>query len=230
MFIGHFGVALAAKRLAPGPSLGTLVLAAMLVDGVWPAFVLLGWEKVEIVPGITAVTPLLFVSYPYTHSLIPGALWGGLLAAAYFVRRRDRTGAFWLAALVVSHWVLDFASHRPDMPLWPGGPRVGLGLWYSVPATLAVEFALLALGAWVYVSVTRPRDRIGTIAFWALIATLGAIYLSSVFGPPPPSVQVLAMSGLLGWLFVGWAYWIDRHRATVMPRANHRFQSDVPAR
>jgi membrane-bound metal-dependent hydrolase YbcI (DUF457 family) len=216
MFIGHFGVALAAKRLAPGPSLGTLILAALLVDGVWPVFLLLGWEKVEIVPGITAVTPLLFVSYPYTHSLVAGVLWGSLLATAYFLRRRDHAGALWLAALVVSHWVLDFVSHRPDMPLWPGGPRVGLGLWYSLPATLVVEFALLGIGAWLYVSVTRPRDRIGMVAFWAFVATLAAIYSASVFGPPPPSVQVLAMSGLLGWLFVVWAYWIDRHRAIVL--------------
>jgi membrane-bound metal-dependent hydrolase YbcI (DUF457 family) len=213
VFIGHFGLAMAAKKVAPGPSLGTLVLAAMLVDGVWPVFLLLGWERVEIVPGITAVTPLLFVSYPYTHSLVAGVLWGGLLAGAYFLRRRDRQGALWLAALVLSHWVLDFVSHRADMPLWPGGPRVGLGLWYSVPATLAVEFALFGTGVWLYAAATRPRDRIGTYALGAFVGLLAAIYLSSVFGPPPPSVQVLAMSGLLGWLFVLWAYWIGRHRA-----------------
>src|SRR5512134_1968969 len=117
MFVGHFGVALAAKKVAPGPSLGTLVLAALLVDGIWPVFMVLGWEKVEIVPGITAVSPLAFVSYPYTHSLVAGLLWGAALAVAYFVWRRDRAGALWLAALVLSHWVLDFISHRPDMPL-----------------------------------------------------------------------------------------------------------------
>ncbi len=140
-------------------------------------------------------------------------LWGALLGGTYYAIRRDRAGALWLAALVLSHWVLDYVSHRPDMPLWPGGPKVGLGLWYSLPATLVVEFALLAIGAWLYASVTRPRDRIGTYGWWALIATLAAIYAASVAGPPPPSVQVLAMSGLLGWLFVVWAYWIDRHRA-----------------
>src|SRR5512141_672663 len=144
MFLGHFGVALAAKRVAPGPSLGTLALAALLADGIWPVFMLLGLEKVEIVPGITAVTPLLFVSYPYTHSLVADVLWGALVAGAYFLRRRDRVGALWLAALVLSHWVLDFIAHRPDMPLWPGGPVVGLGLWYSVPATLVVELGLFA--------------------------------------------------------------------------------------
>jgi membrane-bound metal-dependent hydrolase YbcI (DUF457 family) len=214
MLLGHFGVALAAKKVAPRPSLGTLVLAAMLADGIWPVFMLLGLEKVEIVPGITAVTPLLFVSYPYTHSLVADLLWGALVAAVYYLYRRDRAGALWLAALVVSHWVLDFASHRPDMPLWPGSPVVGLGLWYSVPATLAVELGLFAIGAWLYASVTRPRDRIGTYAFWALVATLTALYLASVFGPPPPSVEALAMTGVAGWLFVVWCYWIDRHRTT----------------
>ncbi|HXX82960.1 MAG TPA: metal-dependent hydrolase [Casimicrobiaceae bacterium] len=215
MFIGHIGLALAAKRVAPKPSLGTLTLAAQLVDGVWPVFLLLGWEQVQIVPGITAVTPLLFVSYPYTHSLVAGVLWGALLGGSYYALRRDRNGALWLFALVLSHWVLDFISHRPDMPLWPGGPRVGLGLWYSVPATLVAEFGLFGFGVWLYTRVTRPRDALGSILFWLFVAVLAVLYVMSVFGPPPPSVQVLALSGLLGWLFLAWAYWIDRHRETV---------------
>ena len=215
MFIGHFGLAFAAKKVAPRPSLGTLALAAQLVDGVWPVFLLLGWEKVEIVPGITAVTPLLFVSYPYTHSLAAGAVWAMLLAGGYYLLRRDGVGAGWIAALVVSHWILDFISHRPDLPLWPGGPKVGLGLWNSVPATLAVEFALFAGGIWLYLSATRARDRIGIWALAAFVTLLAVLYLAAVFGPPPPSVQMLAMSGLLGWLFVVWAYWIDRHREPV---------------
>lgn len=215
MFIGHFGVAMAAKKVARRPSLGTLALAAILVDGIWPVFLLLGWEEVRIVPGITAVSPLLFVSYPYTHSLVAGALWAALLAGGYYALRRDSAGAAWIAALVVSHWVLDFASHGPDMPLWPGGPKVGLGLWYSLPATLVVEFALFGLGAWMYLSATRACDRIGTLALAAFVATLAVLYLAAVFGPPPPSVRVLAVSGVLGWLFVAWAYWIDRHREPV---------------
>ncbi len=215
MFIGHFGLAFAAKKVAPRPSLGTLVLAAQLVDGVWPIFLLLGWETVAIEPGITAVTPLDFTWYPYTHSLAAGVVWAGLLSGAYYALRRDRRGAVWLAALVVSHWVLDLIAHRPDLPLWPGGPRVGLGLWYSLPATLVVEFALFGLGAWIYASATRARDALGGVLFWAFVIVLAAIYLSAVFGPPPPSVGLLAMSGLLGWLFVGWAYWIDRHRTSI---------------
>lgn len=212
MFIGHIGLALATKRVAPQPSLGTLTLAAQWADGMWPIFLLLGWEQVNIVPGITAVTPLSFVSYPYSHSLIADVLWGVILGGVYFAWRRDRNGAFCLFALVVSHWVLDFISHRPDMPLWPGGTQYGLGLWYSVPATLLVEFALFGFGVIVYARTTRPRDRLGSFLLWIFVAALAVIYLMSVFGPPPPSVLVLAWSGLLGWLFLAWAYWIDRHR------------------
>lgn len=221
MFIGHFGLALAAKKVTPKPSLGTLVLAAQLVDGIWPVFLLLGWEEVRIEPGITAVAPLLFVSYPYTHGLAAGIVWGALLGGAYFALRRDRNGAWWLFALVLSHWGLDFVSHGPDLPLWPGGPRVGLGLWYSLPATLVVEFLLFGAGAWLYASVTRARDRLGNALLWLFVLVLAGIYLSSVFGPPPPSVRILALSGLLGWLFVAWAYWIDRHRIVAGDADNH---------
>ncbi len=144
-----------------------------------------------------------------------GGVWAALLGGGYYLLRRDRVGSGWIAALVLSHWVLDFVSHRPDLPVWPEGPKVGLGLWYSLPATLVVEFALFGIGTWLYASATRPRDRTGTIALAAFIAVLAVIYLMAVFGPPPPSVPILALSGLLGWLFVAWAYWIDRHRETV---------------
>jgi membrane-bound metal-dependent hydrolase YbcI (DUF457 family) len=212
MFLGHFAVAMAAKKVAPRPSLGTLVLAAQLADGLWPIFLLLGWERVAIEPGVTAVVPLLFISYPYTHSLAALVVWGVLFGAAYYAVRRDAKGAAWLAALVVSHWVLDVASHGPDVPLWPDGPKFGLGLWYSLPATLAVELGLYVAGVALFVSVSRASDRTGAMSFWAFVILLPVIYLGSVFGPPPPSVRVLAMTGLLGWIFVAWGYWIDRHR------------------
>jgi hypothetical protein len=212
MFLGHFGVALAAKRVAPRPSLGTLVLAAQLVDGVWPILLLLGVERVRIVPGLTAASPLDFVWYPYTHSLVAVLAWAGALAGGYWLLRRDNRGAGWLAALVLSHWALDALSHRRDVPTWPGGPLVGGGLWHSLPATIVVEVALLGAGAWLYAAATRPRDRLGVVLLWAFAATLAVLYLASVFGPPPPNATVLAWSGLAGWPFVAWAYWIDRHR------------------
>jgi hypothetical protein len=212
MFLAHFGVAMAAKSVAPRPSLGTLVLAAQLVDCVWPVFLLLGIEQVRISPGITVVTPLDFVSYPYTHSLVAGLTWAAAIACGYWWLRRDNRGAGCLAALVLSHWMLDALSHRPDVPTWPGGPVIGARLWDSLPATLVVEFALFGAGAWIYARVTHPRDRLGSVLLWAFFVTLVFLYFAAVFGPPPSDVPAVAIGALAVWLFVAWAYWIDRHR------------------
>jgi membrane-bound metal-dependent hydrolase YbcI (DUF457 family) len=213
MFIGHFGLAFASRRVAPRVSVGTTIFAAMFLDAVWPVLVISGVERVEIAPGITRVTPLDFVHYPWSHSLAMSIVWGAAFAATYWLLRRRLREAVLLGALVVSHWILDWIVHRPDLPLYPGDTqRYGLGVWNNVPATMAVEFGLFALGIYLYVSCTRARDRTGTIAFWALVALLVAGYLGAAFGPPPPSVQAVAWSGLIGYLFVAWGWWIDRHR------------------
>jgi hypothetical protein len=213
MFIGHFGVGLAAKRLAPEVSLGTLFLAAQLADLVWPTLVLLGVETFSIRPGITAVTPLDFTRYPYSHSLVGMAAWGAFLGFAYFIVKRKAGAAALLFAIVLSHWLLDFVSHRPDLPLTlTGAERFGLGLWHSRLATLAVEGLLFAACVWWYSRITRPRDRTGRWAFVALVAFLVLVYLANIFGPPPPSVAAVAWSAQAIWLLVAWGYWIDRHR------------------
>jgi hypothetical protein len=222
MFLGHFGLALAAKRVAPAASLGTTVMAAQWADGIWPVFVLLGVEHAEIRPGVTVVTPLDFVSYPYSHSLVADAGWAALFAGVYGALRKDWRTAAWLAALVLSHWVLDVVAHRPDMPTWPGGPKLGAGLWNSLPATLAVEFALFGAGAWLYARATTARDTLGNVLLWSFVALLALLYAMAVFGPPPPSERALAFSGLAGWLFVAWGYWIDRHREPAAPLAADR--------
>jgi hypothetical protein len=214
VFIGHFAVAFAAKRAAPEVSLGTLFLAAQLADLVWPTLVLLGIESFAIRPGITAVTPLDFTRYPYSHSLVALAGWGLALAVLHFLSKRRLMAAVVIALVVLSHWLLDVASHRPDMPVTIGGPeRLGLGLWNSLPATVAVEGALFAGCVWLYARTTRPVDRVGQWSFLALIGFLGLVYLGNIFGPPPPSVAAVAWSAQAIWLLVAWAYWIDRHRA-----------------
>ena len=213
MFIGHFAVALAAKRAAPEVSLGTLFLAAQLADLVWPTLVLLGFESFTVRPGITAVTPLEFTRYPYSHSLMGMALWGAGLGLTYYAFRRRVPAAFLLFGVVLSHWVLDFVTHRPDLPLTlTGAQRYGLGLWHSRVATLAVEGALFAACVWLYARSTRPLDRIGRWAFVALIVFLALVYVANVFGPPPPSVAAVAWTAQAIWLLVAWGYWLDRHR------------------
>lgn len=212
MFIGHFAAALAAKRVAPRASLGTLVLASQLIDLAWPVLVLAGVEVVRVDPGNTAHTPLDFVSYPYTHAFTSVLLWGAALGAVHFALRRDRAVAWTLAGLVVSHWLLDLVAHRPDLPLWPGGPKAGLGLWRSVPATVAVEALLFAAGAWLYYRTTRWRDAVGRFGLYAFVALLGLIAVGNVLGPPPPSPEAVGVAGLGLWLFVAMAAWVDRHR------------------
>lgn len=213
MFLGHFGLAFAAKKAAPQVSLGTLILAAELLDVIWPVLVLGGVETVAVAPGITRVTPLDFTSYPWSHSLAMAIVWGAAMAAIYWVVRRNVANALWLGALVVSHWVLDWIVHRPDLPLYPGDPsRHGLGIWNDMPTTFVLELGLFGAGIYLFLRASRARDRTGAIAFWALVITLLAAYAGAVFGPPPPSPQVVAASGLVGYLMVAWGWWIDRHR------------------
>ncbi|MBI5868449.1 MAG: hypothetical protein HZB43_09205 [candidate division Zixibacteria bacterium] len=213
MFIGHFGVALAAKKLTPSVRLGTLLLAAQFLDFLWPILLVTGLEKVAIVPGITVVNPLDFTSYPISHSLLAVIGWALLFGFAYYMWHRSPKCSFVLGILVVSHWVLDLIVHRPDLPIMPNSPaRYGLGLWNSLSATVAVEGALFVLGVGLYLSATRTRDRIGNWALWLFIIVLGGIYAANLFGPPPPDTKIIGWAALALWLFVPWAYWIDRHR------------------
>jgi len=217
MFIGHYALGFAAKRAAPTLSLGTLFAACQFADLLWPTLVLLGVERVEIAPGITAVTPLDFVHYPWSHGLLALVAWGVLFGLAWRVlRRAPWPAAVTIAVLVVSHWVLDFVTHRPDLPIVPGGPRVGLGLWNSMAATVAVEGALFVAGIAVYLRATRARDRTGSIALWAMIAFLVLAHVANLTGPPPPDAKTVAWAAQALWLLVAWGWWVDRHRA---PRA-----------
>lgn len=216
MFIGHLGLALAAKRAAPRTSLGTLAAASQWVDLVWPVLLLLGVERVRVVPGITAFTPLDFEYYPWTHSLLASLLWAVAFGVAYRLRTGYARGSATVAGLVASHWFLDAIVHRPDLPLVPGGSaRVGLGLWNSIPATLAVEIPIFVAGLVAYATATRPRNHTGAIALWSLVAFLGVAYAGNVLGGPPPSATAIGVVGLSLWLLVLWFAWADRNRVVV---------------
>jgi hypothetical protein len=213
MFIGHFAIGFAAKKAAPKTSLGTLILSVQLLDLLWPILLILGLEHAHIQPGNTAFTPLDFYDYPISHSLLTVVAWGLLFGVVYYAIRRYTRGAWILAAGVLSHWILDFITHRPDLPLMPGpSAYVGLGLWNSIPATMIVEGLLFALGVFLYVRSTEANDRSGRIGFWALVGVLAFIWIGNAFGSAPPNEAALGWIGLATWLFVPWGYWIDRHR------------------
>jgi membrane-bound metal-dependent hydrolase YbcI (DUF457 family) len=220
LFIGHFGVAFAARRAAPVVSLGWLMLAAQFIDLLWPSLLMLGIERVRIAPGATAVTPLAFEHYPWSHSLAMVGLWAAVVGGLWLALRSDRRGALVLALLVLSHWLLDALVHAPDLPLVPGGSaRIGLALWSSVAVSQTLEVALFALGVGLYARSTRALDATGRWALWTLVALLLLIQLANVTGPPPPDVRALAWVGQLQWLLVLWGGWIDRHRAAALLQA-----------
>jgi membrane-bound metal-dependent hydrolase YbcI (DUF457 family) len=215
MFIGHFAVALAAKKAAPKTSLATLIAAAQLVDLLWPLFLLLGWEQVRIEIGNTAVTPLDFYDYPITHSLAGALGWSLLFGGMYYLRRRLSREAFVVGLVVFSHWLLDLVTHRPDLPLLGNGSmKFGLGLWNSLPGTIIVEFSLFAAGIYLYYSATKASNTAGKYSIASLLIFLAVMHLGNLFGPPPPGVEMIAVAGNAMWLFVLWGWWIERNRTT----------------
>ena len=213
MFIGHFAVGLASKRLAPQTNLAWLLAAPLFLDMLWPIFLLLGIEHASLVPN--APTPFLVLGldhYPWSHSLVMAVVWG-LALVAVARSRRVIAPAWLLVVLVVSHWVLDVASHAPDLPLWPGSsPRFGLGLWNSIPLTLLIEGTLWIVAVVVYVK-GRPERSQGRVAFWSLVAITTLMWATSPWSPPPPSTRALGWFALIGWIIVPWAALADRSAA-----------------
>lgn len=202
--------------MAPRTSLLWLMAAPMLLDLLWPLFLLTGIEHVRIAPGATRFSPFDFYDYPWSHSLAMAIVWGIAFAAIYFAFSRYARGAVALFLGVVSHWVFDFVVHRADLPLWPGGPKVGLGLWNVPPATIAVESAIFAVAILIYRETTEALDGTGSFAFWSLVILLGGAYIWAAGGQAPPNVQQLAYSALALLLIPIWAGWADKHRGVTI--------------
>jgi len=208
MFIGHYALAFASRKLDKLPSLAIMFVAVQFLDLIWPIFVLTGIERFEIETGNTALTPLNFTFYPYSHSLLMSVVWAVAFAVIYFAFTKNKRGSVLLAALVISHWVLDFITHRADLQLSPFSHiRVGLGLWNEPVAEIILEVVLFFTGVYLYFKSTVVKRN---ISFWILIFVFLAIHFMNIFGPPPPSINAVAWSANLMWLFVVWAWWIEK--------------------
>jgi hypothetical protein len=213
MFLGHFGLAYAAKRIAPQTSLGLLFAAAQLADLAWPILLMAGIEYAQIEPGATVVTPIRFLDYPYSHGLLSLVVAGVVLGAALVALGRSRFEAFVVGALVPSHWILDWVVHVADLPLYPtGADRFGLGAWQSLAGTLLVEAVTFGAGFLIYLRCTQAVSRTGRYATFALAAFLAVAYIANVFGPPPKDLRTLEYAGIIMWLIVPWATWSDANR------------------
>ena len=213
MFIGHFAVGFGAKKAAPQVNLGTLFFASQFLDLIWPLFLILGIEHAKIDPGNTAFTPFDFFDYPISHSLLTSIGWSVLIGGIFFYFKNNLRNSIIIGCAVFSHWILDFITHKPDLPVAPGIRTVlGLGLWNSVTGTIVVEGALFFGAVFIYTKTTRSTDRVGNYALWGLIALLLISYIANIMLPTPPNMTAVAYAGLAQWIFIAWAYWIDRHR------------------
>ena len=216
MFIGHFGLGLAAKKVAPRVSLGFLFLAAQFLDLLWPTLLLIDVEHVEISRDPNTVIPFIFTDYPVSHSLLLVIGWGFLLGLIFWLVKKQTKNAFILGLLVVSHWFLDLIVHIPDLPLHPGNsPMMGWGLWRSKGLTALVEGSIFVLGLVIYMTTTSANNKIGSVGLLVLVILLVSTHFANIFGPPPTDVKTVAWSAQLQWLFVILAFWVDRNRMVI---------------
>ena len=214
MFIGHFGIGFAAKKLVPGLSLSVLFIAAQFLDLLWPNLLLLGLEDVSISPGITLMTPLDFIHYPISHSLLLVLFWSSAMGLLTWLVSKNQRFAMVLFFCVLSHWFLDLIVHRPDLPITPWGEmRVGFSWWNSVVLTNLAEGVFFFGGVYLYLKTTTARNKVGLFGFWALVLFFVFIQAANELGPPPPDVTSIAWAGQLQWIFVVWAYFVDKNRA-----------------
>ena len=213
MFIGHYGVSFAAKRADRTIPLWVLFIAVQFLDVLWAPFVLLGIEKVRIVPGFTATNPLDLYYMPYTHSLVAAVIWSLVGAGAYQLLGRPAAtrSSIIVGIAVLSHWVLDFIVHRADLPLYDNSAKVGLGLWNAPMLALSLEVLLLFGGMWLCFREHLPRS-ISTFVFGALMVALQAYIF---FGPPPASDRAIASTAIVSYAVLALVIWWLQDRKPV---------------
>lgn len=212
MFIGHYGPAFAGVRVARSVPLWVLFLSVQIVDVAWGLLVALGIEKVRVEPGFTATSPFDLYHMPYTHSLPGAVVFAVAIGLAYAVlARRDRlAGGVVVGLASMSHWLLDLLVHIPDLPLWPGGPKVGFGLWEYRTLAILLEAGVLLAGFWLYLTATRAKGLPGRASPWLLVLALFAAEAYHLSAPPAGDAVTVGLSSLMVFLvFTGLAALVD---------------------
>lgn len=224
MFIGHYSAALAASAAEPRARLWVYVGGCQLLDIAWSVLVMAGIEKLHIDPQLPG-SPLDLYSMPYSHSLPAALLWSALAAAlTRGLLRLPWRAAVIVALVVFSHWVLDLLVHRPDLALWFGSPKVGLGLWNQPLAEMALEVGLVAVAGAAWSAQRRARGR-GTTPAVLFIAFLVAIQVIGSATPAAPDPVALGRSALIVYLVIAGVAWlVDRGKRAPEAEAERGFR------
>lgn len=212
MFVGHYSAGFALKAIRPQVPLWVLLLAVQAVDVGWGLLVLGGIEKVRVIPGFLAGSPLDLYYMPYTHSLLATLIWSAAAALLYRLWRRGdgAAAALVVGAAVGSHWLLDLLVHAPDLPLYDNAVKVGLGLWAYKWPELTLELLLVLAAAAVYARVCPQHTR----RAWVLAGALCVVQIAHTLGPYPPSGAAVAVSALTLYLLLAWAgAWVEKRAA-----------------
>jgi len=224
MFIGHYGIGLALKKVEPKLSLGLLIFGAIMLDILFGLFLLSGIEHAKIVPGATVVSPFEFYDYPFSHSAVGVIIWATVGFLAYWLwpkgdRTQRKRPAFILAVAIFSHFILDFISHTPDLTIFGNNsPKLGLSLWNNLGGTIIVEMGIFFVGFILYMRATKSVSASGKYGFALMILILLVLYIGNIFGPPPPNMISAAVIMTAGQLaLVALAFWVDRNRTTIQP-------------
>lgn len=225
MYIGHFAPAFAAAAASPeAPRLGTLFVAAQLVDLAFFVFVIVGVEHMRVVPGITAMNPMDLYHMPYTHSLLATSLWAAGFGLVAWGTLRSVTAGIWTAVVVLSHWFVDLLVHRPDLTLAGSPPKLGFGLWDHRLAAIPLELGLIGLAFWFYLS--RTRGPVGPPLI--LLAAMLLFQATNWFAPQPTAMSIaLPIMALVSYAaLIALARWVGttrRHRhAAGLAMASYR--------
>ena len=218
MFVGHYATAFGARAFKPAVPLWLLFVAVQLVDFAWATLVLLGVEKVRIVPGFLEASPLDLYYMPFTHSLLSSAIWAVAAGLLYGAMRKGAghwAAGLILGAAVLSHWFADLLVHAPDLPLIAGDPKFGFGLWRSLLWSQVAEIGLLLVGFWLYMRNTRAKGFVGKLAPFAFLFFLIAVQAYSHLSAPPAdaSAASFAITALIAYVLIAFgAFLTDRTR------------------
>ncbi len=217
MFIGHWAPAMIAATHPRAPRLGTLFVAAQLVDLGFFTLMMLGVEKMRLAPGISAMNPMDLYHMPYTHSLLGCALWAAAFSGLLLAVTKNRTTALIGGAVVLSHWFLDLLVHVPDLTLWGGPTKLGLGLWNHPEIAMPLELGLTFGALLLYTLRTRATAGTARLALGLMAIVLLTVQMINWFAPPPGEPTVVAAMVVLGtYLFMALlAAWLGSTRRPV---------------